>query len=174
MAEIVVRTEAPDGEPGATLLAEYYSEVARRYPDWSPSKGSTASNAEMSPPAGRFLVAYLDGWPVGCGTVRRVDDATAEIKRMYVRPSGRGRGVGRRLLAQLEAAAREIGYARVVLDTGERMPEAQALYRSSGYREVDDYNGNPWAAVWFEKRLQPSRRGDDRSRADELRLRDAE
>ncbi|MDQ3857807.1 MAG: GNAT family N-acetyltransferase [Actinomycetota bacterium] len=155
MAEVVVRTEAPDREPGATLLADYYAEVARRYPDWSPSKGSTASADEMSPPAGRFLVAYVDGWPVGCGTVRRFDDATAEIKRMYVRPSRRGRGVARRLLAELEAAALEIGYTRLVLDTGERMPEAQALYRSSGYREVDDYNGNPWAAVWFEKRLEP-------------------
>jgi GNAT superfamily N-acetyltransferase len=153
VADVVVRDEAADAEPGATLLGEYYAEVARRYPGWSPDTGSTASVAEMSPPSGRFLVVYVDGSPVGCGTVRRFDDATGEIKRMYVRPEGRGRGVARRILAELEEAAREIGYARIVLDTGDRMPEAQALYRSSGYREIADYNGNPWAAVWFEKRL---------------------
>ncbi len=159
MADVIVRPEAPYAEPGSTLLVEYYSEVARRYPDWSPSTGSTASAADMAPPSGRFLVAYVDGSPVGCGTVRRFDDATAEIKRMYVRPAGRRLGIARRILAELEAAAREIGYVRVVLDTGERMPEAQALYRSSGYHEIDDYNGNPWAAVWFEKRLDEPRPG---------------
>ncbi len=154
MAEVVVvRAEPPDGEPGATLLAEYYAEVAARYPGWSPASGSTASAAEMSPPSGRFLVAYIDGSPAGCGTVRRFDDATGEIKRMYVRPAARGRGLGRRILSELEAAARELGYSRVVLDTGDRMSEAEALYRSAGYREIADYNGNPWAAFWFEKRL---------------------
>ena len=153
MAELVVRAEPPDAEPGASLLAEYYGEIASRYPDWSPSKGSTASVPDMSPPAGRFLVAYVDGSPAACGTVKRVDDRTAEIKRMYVRPAARGRGLARRMLAELEAAARGLGYARIVLDTGDRMPEAQALYRSSGYHEIPDYNGNPWAAVWFEKRL---------------------
>jgi GNAT superfamily N-acetyltransferase len=150
---VVVRAEPPDAEPGATLLAEYYAEVAARYPGWSQASGSTASAADMSPPSGRFLVAYVDGWPSGCGTVRRFDDATGEIKRMYVRPTARGRGVARRMLSELEAAASELGYTRIVLDTGVRMPEAQALYRSAGYREIPDYNGNPWAAVWFEKRL---------------------
>jgi GNAT superfamily N-acetyltransferase len=156
MADVVVRAERPDAEPGATLLAEYYGLIARLYPGWSPDSGSTASAAEMSPPSGRFLVAYVDGSPAGCGTVKRFDDATAEIKRMYVRPAARGRGLARRILGELEAAARKLAYARVVLDTGDRMPEAQALYRSSGYREIADYNGNPWAAVWFEKRLEAS------------------
>ena len=155
MADVVVRAERPDEEPGASLLAEYYEEIAARYPGWSPASGSTASVEDMVPPAGRFLVAYVDGVPAGCGTVRRFDDATGEVKRMYVRPDARGVGLARRLLAELERAARAIGYERIVLDTGDRnrMPEAQALYRSSGYREIPDYNGNPWAAVWFEKRL---------------------
>ena len=149
MAGVDVRSERADAEPGATLLGEYYAEVEARYPDWSPDQGSAATVEEMSPPAGRFLVAYLDGAPVGCGTIRRLDDATAEIKRMYVRPGARGGGVARRILAELEHAAREVGYARLVLDTGERMPEAQALYRSSGYREMAEYNANPWATVCF-------------------------
>jgi GNAT superfamily N-acetyltransferase len=153
VAALEIRAEPPEEEPGATLLSEYYAEVASRYPDWRPSLGSTASVEEMSPPTGRFLVAYVDGRPVACGTVRRLDEATGEIKRMYVRPAARGGGLARRILADLETAAREAGYARVVLDTGDRMPEAQALYRSAGYREIADYNGNPWAAVWFEKPL---------------------
>jgi GNAT superfamily N-acetyltransferase len=158
MADVVVRPERADAEPGAGLLREYYAEVQALYPDWSPEKGSTADVAEMGPPGGRFLVAYLDGAPVACGTVRRLDEATGEIKRMYVRRDARGRGVARALLAELEEAARELGYERVVLDTGERMPEAQALYRSSGFRETADYNRNPWAVVWFEKRLAASSR----------------
>jgi GNAT superfamily N-acetyltransferase len=150
---VVVRTESPEVEPGATLLAEYYTEVAARYPGWSPDQGSTASVNEMSAPSGRFLVAYIDDKPAACGTVRRLDDRTSEIKWMFVRPLARRQGVARRLLAELEAAAREIGYTRVVLDTGDRMPEAQALYRSAGYREIADYNANPWAAAWFEQRV---------------------
>jgi GNAT superfamily N-acetyltransferase len=155
VAEIVVCAERPDEEPGKSLLAEYYAEIATRYPGWSLESGSTASVEEMSPPAGRCLVAYVNGAPAGCGTVRRFDDATGEVKRMYVRREARGVGLARQLLAELESAAREIGCERIVLDTGDRdrMPEAQALYRSSGYREIGDYNGNPWAAVWFEKRV---------------------
>jgi GNAT superfamily N-acetyltransferase len=154
VADVIVRAGRPDAEPGATLLAEYYAEIEARYPEWSPTKGSTVSADEVSPPSGGFVVAYVDESPIACGAVRRFDDATSEIKHMYVRPEARGLGVARRVLAELEAAAGELGYARVALDTGDRMPEAQALYRSSGYREIADYNGNPWAAVWFEKSLR--------------------
>jgi GNAT superfamily N-acetyltransferase len=153
VARVTVRAEAADAAPGRTLLAEYYAEIASRYPDWNPSLGSTASVADMSPPEGRFVVAYVDGEPAGCGTVKRLDESTGEIKRIYVRPEARGHGVARRILDALEEAAAEIGYARVRLDTGERLPEAQALFRSSGYAEIPDYNGNPWAAFWFEKEL---------------------
>jgi GNAT superfamily N-acetyltransferase len=158
VAELAIRAERADGHAGAELLEEYYAEVRARYPGWSPEQGATASTDEMGPPGGRFLVAYLGGRPVACGTVKRLDDATGEIKRMYVRPEARGHGVARAVLAELERAAGELGYERVVLDTGDRMPEAQALYRSSGYAETADYNGNPWAAVWFEKRLARSAR----------------
>jgi GNAT superfamily N-acetyltransferase len=154
---VTIHAERPDEEPGRTLLSEYYAEISARYPDWKPELGSTASVADMSPPGGSFLVAYVSGEPVGCGTVKRFDDVTGEIKRIFVRPEGRGHGVARRILAALEEAAAAIGYTRVVLDTGERLPEAQALFRSSGYGEIPDYNGNPWAAFWFEKRLSPPR-----------------
>ena len=87
------------------------------------------------------------------GVVKRLDDETAEIKRMYVAPEGRSRGIARALLYALEAAARELGYRRVRLDTGADQPHAKALYLSVGYTEIPDYNGNPFASFWAEKEL---------------------
>jgi GNAT superfamily N-acetyltransferase len=68
-------------------------------------------------------------------------------------PHARSRGLARALLAALEAAARDLGYERVRLDTGARQPHARALYEAEGYRSIPDYNGNPYAAFWAEKRL---------------------
>jgi GNAT superfamily N-acetyltransferase len=153
VADVEIAAVRPDDEPGRTLLGEFAREIAARYPGWDPSQGPTAEPDELAPPAGRFLVAYLDGVAVGCGAVKRLDSETAEIKRIYVAAPARGRGIARTLLAALESAARELGYRRVRLDTGERLPEARALFRSSGYAEIEDYNANPFAAHWFEKRL---------------------
>ncbi len=150
----MIRAERPDAEPGRTLLAAYADSIAGRYPGWDPGQGPTADPREISPPGGRFLVAYLRGEPVGCGALKRLDSETAEVKRVYVAPAARGRGLARRLLEALEDAARDAGYTRVRLDTGARLTEAQALFRSAGYREIPDYNQNPVAAFWFEKSLQ--------------------
>ena len=113
----------------------------------------TATPEEMSPPGGAFVVVYDDGAPVAGGGVKRLDDETAEIKRMYVVPDARSRGLARRLLRALEEAARGLGYARVRLDTGPLQPHAQALYESEGYREIPDYNANPYASFWGDKEL---------------------
>jgi GNAT superfamily N-acetyltransferase len=98
-------------------------------------------------------VAYVDDEPVGCGGVKRLDDSSAELKRIYLAAEARGRGLGRRLLEQLEQHARELGYERLRLDTGDLQPEALGLFRSAGYEQIPDYNGNNWAAYWMEKRL---------------------
>jgi GNAT superfamily N-acetyltransferase len=124
------------------------------YPFWSPAVGPTAHPEEFEPPMGAFFVVYAGDQPVGCGGFKRLDDRTAEIKRMYVAPSVRNRGLGRRILDRLEAGAREAGYAFVRLDTGDKQPEALRLYRNAGYREIPDYNGNPAASYWFEKPLR--------------------
>jgi GNAT superfamily N-acetyltransferase len=108
---------------------------------------------EPVPPHGAFLVAHLGGNPVGCGAVRRLDEATAEIRRMWIDPAVRGGGIGRSLLAALEQAARDTGCSVVRLDTRADLPEALALYRSSGYRDIPAYNDNPYATHWLEKRL---------------------
>jgi GNAT superfamily N-acetyltransferase len=84
-------------------------------------------------PDGVFLVVRDDeGRAVACGGVTRFDETRAELKRMYVVPDARGRGLGRRILVELEEHARRLGYARVVLETGTR-PEALGLYESAGY-----------------------------------------
>lgn len=102
------------------------------------------------------LFAYCeDGRLVGCAGLRPLDGGAAELKRMYLAPEARGHGNGRRFLDGLEEEARRRGYTSLRLDTGAPMPEAQALYRSAGYCEIPDYNGNSAAAFWFEKPLGP-------------------
>ncbi|MFC5822408.1 GNAT family N-acetyltransferase [Nonomuraea insulae] len=87
----------------------------------------------------RFLVASVDGLAVGCGAVQHVDDGTGELKRMYVLPDHRGRGVARSLLSALEDLARDLGYRRLRLATGLRQPEAIALYEKCAYTLTESY-----------------------------------
>jgi GNAT superfamily N-acetyltransferase len=148
-----VRTEPSDGDAGRELMAAFAREIAALYPGWHPGVGPSASPADLTPPGGSFLVAYRGDRAVACGALKRLDARTVEIKRMYVDPSERGRGVARRMLSELEQAARAVGYAVVRLDTGDRQPHALALYRSAGYHEIDDYNANPAASRWLEKHL---------------------
>jgi GNAT superfamily N-acetyltransferase len=147
------RAEPLEGRAGRRLIGAFHRDVTAIYPFWNPSMGPTADPREFEPPGGRFLVVYVDGEPVGCGGFKRLDYRTAEIKRMYVAPEQRGRGIARRLLARLERGAKAAGYELVRLDTGDRQPDALHLYRSAGYEEIPDYNGNPAATYWFEKQL---------------------
>ena len=95
--------------------------------------------AEVSEGQGAFLVVYQDGVPVGCGAVRRLDKETAELKRMYVVPAVRRKGLGRRLVAALEIEARSLGVQRLVLETGIRQAAALALYRAIGFQPIPLY-----------------------------------
>ena len=146
--------EASDSPVSAELQRAYFADIARRYPGWSPDLIPSADPAEVAPPVGAWVVAYLGAEPVGCGGIKRLEATTAELKRIYLSEAARGMGLGRRLLAQLEAHARDLGYERLRLDTGDLQPEALGLFRSSGYREIPDYNGNTWATYWMEKRLR--------------------
>ena len=146
--------EASDSPVSVELQRAYFADIASRYPGWSPDLIPSADPAEVAPPSGAWLVAYLDDEPVGCGGVKRLDDSSAELKRIYLAAEARGRGLGRRLLEQLEQHARELGYERLRLDTGDLQPEALGLFRSAGYEQIPDYNGNSWATYWMEKRLR--------------------
>jgi GNAT superfamily N-acetyltransferase len=126
----------PDAAP---LIAELQRYFVVRYgeEDMTP-----VDPAQFAPPRGLFLIAYLDDRAVACGGWRvhdGPDGPQAELKRMYVSPAARGRGVGRAVLAELERTAVEAGYTRMVLETGQRQPEALALYRSAGYVEVPKF-----------------------------------
>ena len=99
----------------------------------------------FEPPEGSFFVGYLEGAAVATGAWRRSGveafgtTASVEVKRMYVTPAARGRGIARRMLAHLEDTARASGARAVVLETGVRQPEAIALYESSGYTPVPGF-----------------------------------
>ena len=99
--------------------------------------GPTREAAMFVPPDGVFLVVRDDeGRAVGCGGVCRFDETRAELKRMYVVPESRGHGLGRALLVALEEEAGRLGYAGIVLETGDRQPEALGLYESAGYERM--------------------------------------
>src|SRR5579864_2160578 len=111
---------------------------------------------EYARPWGRLFLAFDDkaGKVAGCGALRRIDAETCEMKRFYVRPAFRGKGWGRELIHALIGAAREIGYARMRLDTLPSMTTAIALYRTLGFQEIAPYWKNPvQSAVFFELQL---------------------
>jgi DNA-binding MarR family transcriptional regulator/predicted GNAT family N-acyltransferase len=137
-------------------MREYFAELAQRFDaGFDPARSISADDRELAPPAGLLLVATLHSEPVGCGALKFHDGEPAEIKRMWVASPVRGLGLGRRLLAELEAAAEANGARTVRLETNRALAEAIALYRSAGYREVDAFNDEPYAHHWFEKTLPP-------------------
>jgi putative acetyltransferase len=101
------------------------------------------------------VVVYYDGKPVGCGAFKQIEEGITEIKRMYVSPEARCRGVGAMVLKELEQWSAELGYRACVLETGKRQFEAVALYRRSGYQEIPNYGQYSGVenSVCFEKTL---------------------
>jgi GNAT superfamily N-acetyltransferase len=139
--------------PASELLAAMVAEMTELYGDIDGPSMPSATPADFAAPHGTFLVGYLDGEPVCAGGVKRLDPEAAEIKRMFVVPGARRRGVARVLLGALEDAARARGYRVVRLDTGARQQHAMAFYASAGYAEIGNFNANPIAAYWGEKAL---------------------
>ena len=153
-ASIEVCPEAPSSAASRWCLAEYFQELSERFEiGFDPAKSNSASDAEMTPPAGFFVVAWLDDRPVGCGALKLGERTTGEIKRMWTAPPSRGLGVARKVLRTLEAMALAAGLKKLRLETNRTLREAQALYRQEGYREVEPFNDEPYADHWFEKQL---------------------
>jgi DNA-binding MarR family transcriptional regulator len=135
-------------------LHEYFAELNRRFDTgFDPARTRPVELNEMRPPAGVFMMATLRGEPVGCGVLKFHGPEPTEVKRMWVAPSARGLGVGRRLLATLEQRAASAGSGTVRLDTNRSLVEAIAMYRAAGYKEVDAFNDERYAHHWFEKQL---------------------
>jgi GNAT superfamily N-acetyltransferase len=149
---VEIRRGAPHGGEAQALIAAAVAELSLRYDG---EQDPEVDLEDLVPPRGDFLVARLDGEPVGCGGLRGLSPGVGEIKRMYVAPSVRRTGVGRLLLAALEEAARELGWTALRLETGLRQPEAIALYEVAGYGRIADYGhwaGEP-LTVCMEKPL---------------------
>ena len=137
------------------LIAALNAELSGLYPE----PGAThfrLDPEEVTGGRGAFLVVYREATPVGCGGLRVLDPETAELKRMYVAPPVRGTGLGRRLVAALEAEARTLGVRRLVLETGVRQAAALALYRATGFRTIPlygEYCLSPETSVCMGKEL---------------------
>ncbi len=144
-----------DEEPAATLVAAMREEMAALYDglDLDAPDMPRAGRGELGPPGGTFVVGERDGLAVCCGGIKALGDGVCEIKRMFVVPAARGGGVARALLGELERRARGLGYDLVRLDTGPRQPRAQRMYERAGYVEVGNFNANPVATFFGEKRL---------------------
>lgn len=151
---VVVGPDDPLAQP---LLAELAVEYSDRYggtPEmhlsWLP-----VPPAELEPPDGGLLIGLLDGVPVTGGAFRRFDADTAEFKRIWTDGGYRRRGYAKALLTELEATAASRGYRRVYLITGDRQPEAEALYRTTGYTEIEPpvVSWGPFRPIAFDKGL---------------------
>ena len=128
-----------------TLIEALNAELLSAYPEQGACHFRLDAH-EVTDGQGVFLIAFRSGKPVGCGAVRRIEAQTGEIKRMYVVPQERGRGVGRSILNALEAEAQVLGISRLVLETGVRQTEARALYQSAGFSRIapfGEYVGSP-------------------------------
>ena len=165
---VEVGPEPYDAPAPVALVADLATEIEIRYADDVPEEGDGPEEAaawavrpeQVTPPVGVFLVARIEGEPVGCGALRPALDGTAglaEVKRMYTRPEARRRGVSRAILARLEDAARAFGYHRIQLETGTRQPEAMTLYQAAGYHRIAPYGefrDDP-LSVCYAKDLHP-------------------
>jgi DNA-binding MarR family transcriptional regulator/GNAT superfamily N-acetyltransferase len=161
---VQLRVEDPSSRAARYCIGCYFQELAERFEGgFDPARSVPAAWEALTPPHGFLILATLKGEPVGCGALK-CHAGYGEIKRMWVAPSSRGLGIGKRILLRLEALARQRRLPLLRLETNKTLTEAHALYRSSGYREVSPFNDEPYAHHWFEKALQPAKRPSRASR----------
>ncbi|GAB1154951.1 GNAT family N-acetyltransferase [Paenibacillus illinoisensis] len=149
---LVVQAAAEDvrSEDSVQLIRELSSELGLLY-GGDGTAGFQPSDVER--PRAAFIVARLDGHPVGCGAIRPLDDQSVEVKRMYTRPGYRRKGVAQAILAEAERLAAEFGYTNLKLQTGPLQPEAAALYERVGYYSIPIFSGDWDRVLAFQKDL---------------------
>jgi putative acetyltransferase len=155
MTTVEIRRSTLASPEAVALITALNAELMATFPEPGATHFSLTS-AQVDTGEGAFVIAYLDEVAVGCGAVRRLDAATAELKRMYVDPSVRGRGIGRAIVEALEREARRLGTTMVVLETGTRLASAIGLYERMGYTRIPlfgEYLASPDTSVCFGKSL---------------------
>lgn len=145
-----IHSEDAGSDDAQWCLQQYYAEIDDRFEGGVDLDAILSSDVdEVSPPNGLFLVARLDGRAVGCGCLKHTAPGTVDIKRMWLAPEVRGRGLGRALLDRLVAEARRLGHRQVRLETNRALTEAISLYRAAGFVEIPAFNEEPHAHHWF-------------------------
>lgn len=162
----VVESFQADRPEAATLLRDYYTEVADRYRLLHLGRRSTPTELrdelavysveDLIPPKGFFLLGRHGGEPAACAGLRVLGDGVLELTRVFVRPQWRGTGGGSSLLGAVEDVAVSLAAHRIVLDTRLDLVEARALYRRHGYAEIPAYNSEEYAEIWYGKNLGAS------------------
>jgi GNAT superfamily N-acetyltransferase len=153
-AALSITPADPESPAARACLAAYFDLLADRIP------GITRAHVPdpdpeahlFRAPHGTFLLATADTRPLACVSLKRTDAATGEVKRLWVAPAARGIGLARRMMTEIEDAARSLGMTRLILDTNEHLPEAIALYRATGWTGIPPYTPFP-ATHWFGKDL---------------------
>jgi len=152
---VAVAVEDPRSAAARFCLDAYATELDATFEGgFDTARSRPLDPAALTPPRGLLLVARLHAEPIACGALKLPPGEPAEIKRLWVAPAARRLGVARRVLAELEAQARQAGAEVVRLDTNRALRAATTLYRSAGYTEVPAFNDEPYAHHWFEKRLR--------------------
>lgn len=164
-SDLLVEADHPHSPAGSALRRAYADGLVGIVG----AAGSTApfdvtADADLTAPGGAFWTVTAAGDPMGCAGARTLEPGTVpgavgvvELKRFFVLPAARGRGIGRALLSRAEEWALARGADVVVLDTASVLVGAGRLYRSAGYEPVAAYNDNPYADVWLARRLAPER-----------------
>ncbi len=156
---VTISLDGSESEDAQSLIRQLDEDLLRRYPALKAVHGLHPQDG--ADPNFTFVIARVDGNAVGCGALRRLKSGVGEVKRMFVLPEFRGRGIARNILQALESRARDLGYSLVWLETGIGQPEAIGLYRSARYCEFPgfgEYVGNPFS-VCLEKRLDERESG---------------
>jgi putative acetyltransferase len=151
---VTISVEPFDSPDARRLVDALDAELALLY---EPEQrfGPNLKPEHLSPGLGTFVLARTDGRAIGCGALRRLDSTTGEVKRMYVEPDMRGRGVARQILDHLESAAKELGLRRLVLETGIHQAEAITLYTRAGFRSIPcwgEYAGSS-TSICYDKTI---------------------
>lgn len=149
MTQIIQAHEEPHLSAARTLFLEYAGALGISLCFQNFDQEVASLPGDYAPPGGRLLLALDRSSPIGCGGLHHFSSGRAEMKRVYVRPEGRGRGTGKEIVVRLLEEAKTIGYRSVVLDTLPVMRSAIHLYRALGFREIEAYRDNPVEGALF-------------------------